>query len=214
MLILVKILVTMVAGTVTFLLTNITEQPKIWQITISVFVAGVVLVVQFLIDLAEQARRQTEAYREQAGKLTDLVGRISESATHLATAEGHLGRHSLTRLIEAAARLDQREELQQRFANRQFSELSALLEGLRSGRAEHEGEDPDWLLGLTDIATTSITATSMTSFAKHQGYVDEGDFWASDLGLRYLDRQRRAIERKVRIRRLFLLAEDVIDQDK
>jgi len=45
----------------------------------------------------------------------------------------------------------------------------------------------------------------MTTFDTPRGYVDEGQFWGSDLGQRYLDSQHRAIDRGVRIRRLFLL---------
>src|SRR5689334_22248998 len=43
--ILIKIMVTSIAGGLTYFLTNSTKQPEIWQLTMSVFVAGVVLVV-------------------------------------------------------------------------------------------------------------------------------------------------------------------------
>ncbi|XVV09373.1 hypothetical protein ACQP2X_31580 [Actinoplanes sp. CA-131856] len=213
--ILIKIVVTSIAGGVAYLLTNITKQPEVWQITMSVFVAGVVLVVQFLIDVADQSRQLAEAIRvdgaKQSEELVRSVADISAAATHLAMAEALIGRDSLVRLVESAGRMNPREELQLRFARRQIDDVANLIDGLRSGRAEHEGEDPDWLLGLTETANTSIDATSMTSFDKHRGFVDEGEFWESDLGLRYLDRQRKALERKVRIRRLFLLTEDATD---
>ncbi len=215
--ILIKIVVTSIAGGLTYLLTNVTEQPEVWQITMSVFAAGVVLVVQFLIEAAEQSRQLALAIRvdgaEQSRSLIESVQKISAAATHLATAEERLGGDSLIRLVESAGRVSPTEELQLRFVSRQVSDLANLLDGLRSGRAEHEGENPDWLLGLTETATISIDATSMTSFNRHQGFVDEGGFWASDLGLRYLDRQRKAIERNVRIRRLFLLTEDATDEE-
>lgn len=199
--ILIKIVVTAIAGGLTYLLTNATDQPQIWQLTMSIFVAGLILVVQFLIDSAEQSRQLLAEVRE-----------ISQAAAHLATAEGHLGRGSLTRLVESAGRMNPQEELQLRFARHQVDDLANLLEGLRSGRAEHEGEDPDWLLGLTQTAGQTIDATSLTSLDQHRGFVDEGGFWASDLGMRYLDLQRKAIERGVTIRRLFLLTEDTIDE--
>ena len=201
--ILIKIVVTAVAGGLAYLLTNTTNEPVIWQLTMSVFVGGVALVVQFLIDVAEQSRRTA-----------DLVRKMNEAATLLAESDGVLGRDSLSRLVRAAGGISGREDLQLRFADRQVVDLANLFDGLQSGRAEHEGEDPDWLLGLTETASISIDATSMTSFDKYRGFVDEGQFWASDLGLRYLDRQRKAIERKVRIRRLFLLAEDATDADR
>jgi len=200
---LIKIVVTAIAGGLTYLLTNATHQPQIWQLTMSIFVAGLILVVQYLIESAELSRRVLEE-----------VHAISRAAAHLATADGHLGRGTLTRLVEAAGRLNPLEELQLRFARQQVDGLANLLEGLRSGRAEHEGEDPNWLLGLTETALTSIDATSLTSFDRHRGFVDEGDFWASDLGLRYLDLQRKAIGRGVTVRRLFLLTEDATDEEQ
>ena len=201
--ILIKIVVTAIAGGLTYLLTIATDQPQIWQLTMSIFVAGIILVVQFLIESAEQSRQLLAEVRD-----------ISQAAAQLATAEGHLGRGSLTRLVEGAGRMNPLEELQLRFARHQVDDLANLLEGLRSGRAEHEGEDPDWLLGLTQTAATSIDATSLTSFDRHRGFVDEGDFWASDLGLRYLDLQRKAIDRGVTVRRLFLLTEDALDEEQ
>ena len=93
--ILIKIVVTAIAGGLTYLITNATHQPQIWQLTMSIFVAGLILVVQFLIESAEQNRH-----------LLDEVRGISRAAAQLATAEGHLGRGSLTRLVESAGRLN------------------------------------------------------------------------------------------------------------
>ena len=204
--ILLKIVVTVIAGGLTYLLTNATNQPQVWQLTMSVFAGGVVLVVQFLIDLADEASRSTQ-----------LIRRMNEAATTLAETEKVLGTDSLTRLAKATGALDQRDELQLRFAQQQVDELTELFEGLRSGRAAHEGENPDWLLGLTDTAKVSIDATSLTSFdrtGKFKGFVDEGQFWDGELGQRYLLRQLAAIERKVRIRRLFLLVDGEPDADQ
>ncbi|MCO8271324.1 hypothetical protein M1L60_12040 [Actinoplanes sp. TRM 88003] len=217
--ILIKIMVTSIAGGLTYVLTNTTKQPEIWQLTMSVFVAGIVLVVQFLIDSSEQARKLASAIGEDVTKgtgssLTDKVQSISEAATHLARVEDLLGRDSIVRLVESAGRLKQGEDFLLRFTDSQIEGLASLLEGLRSGRADHEGENPDWLLALTDAATISIDATSMTSFDKTHGFVDEGEFWSSELGLRYLDRQREAVERNVRIRRLFLLTDEANDPEE
>jgi hypothetical protein len=198
--ILIKIMVTAIAGGLTYLLTNATEQPEIWQLTMSIFVGCVVLVVQFLIESAANARR-----------LSAKVDMVSHAATHLAAADEHLDSSDLTQLVLAASRIDRREDLQIRFASHQIKSLVELFNGFVSGRADHEGEDPDWLLGLTDTAAISIDATSMTSFDRAGRFVDGGEFWASDLGLRYLDRQRRAIERNVHVRRLFLLSEKATD---
>jgi hypothetical protein len=201
--IIIKIVVTAVAGGLTYLLTNTTGQPDIWQLTMSVFVGGVVLVVQFLIDAAEQSRRTA-----------DLVREMNEAATLLAEAEGVLGSDSLTRLVKAAGGIERREDFQLRFAEQQVKDMTTLFRGLKAERASHDGENPDWLLGLTSIASQTIDATSLTSFGKYQGYVDEGEFWDSELGRRYLIRQRAAVERNVRIRRLFVLTDAIVDQDK
>jgi hypothetical protein len=200
---LTKIVITLVAGGLTFLLTNTTDQPRIWQLTMSIFVGGVVVVVQFLIDVAEQSRNIAEDVRQ-----------INGAATMLAEAEGVLGGDSLTRLVKAARDIERREDLQLRFADQQIRDLTNLFEGLKAQRASHAGENPDWLLGLTELASTSIDATSLTSFSKLQGYVDEGAFWESELGRRYLARQRMAIERGVRIRRLFVLTDSNVDQHR
>ncbi|MBM2623073.1 hypothetical protein JIG36_46995 [Actinoplanes sp. LDG1-06] len=212
--ILIKTVLTGIAGALTWFLVNLTDQPAIWQITMAVFVAGVVLVVQFLIEAAEQSRRLVSAVRDTSADQVRTVRTINAAATHLADAAGNGGQENIVRLVGAAGRMDSKQDLQLRFAEHQVAGLVTLLEGLHAGRAEHEGENPDWLLGLTDTAAISIDATSITSFDRHRGFVDEGEFWVSDLGLRYLDRQRKAIERNVRIRRLFLLTEDATDVDQ
>lgn len=190
-----KILLTVIAGGLTYLLTNSTGQPEIWQLTMSIFVGGVVLVIQILVDTAELVRRTA-----------DGVAELDAANTLLAQGDATLGGHNLRRLVEAASQLDRREEAQLRFADLQVRRLTELIEGLRTGRAEYDGGDRDWLLGLTETAATTIDATSMTSFGRFRGFVDEGQFWSSELGRRYLEAQRRAIERGVQIRRVFLIS--------
>jgi hypothetical protein len=217
----IKILVTAIAGGFTYLLTNLTGQPEIWQLTMSVFVAGVVLVVQVLLendsrvlDLkghltahAERVEGNLAAHRGQVEEKVDTrFQAISEATALYARVEATTLRPDLmTRLVTAGANLDPGDDLLQRFADHQITRAAELLEGLKNGWVVYEGEDRDWLLGLTACVTDSIEATSMTTFDKPRGYVDEGQFWASDLGQRYLDSQHRAIERGVQIRRLFLL---------
>lgn len=221
----IKILVTVIAGGLTYLLTNATGQPEIWQLTMSVFVGGIVLVAQVLIDsdtrvlelAAQQAQHvlRTEEILERRfaaiNEATALYGRIEAAA---------LRDDEMTRLVTSAARVSATSganpgnELLHRFVNFEINRLSQLFDGLQSGWAFYEGEDRDWLLDLTACATKSIDATSMNTFDTPKGYVDEGQFWASDLGQRYLARQRRAIdERGVRIRRLFLLDDTAAENE-
>lgn len=195
-----KILTTAVAGGFTYLLTELTGQPEIWQLTMTVFVGGVTLVVQFLIEAADQSRRTTE-----------VVARMNNATALFARADEHVSR-SVAALAETAARLEHGDDLRTRFATHETGRLTRLYDGLRRGSAEYEGEDRDWLLGLTETATTSIDATSIASFVTGRVFVDE-ELWGSDLGLRYLARQQQAIGRGVRVRRLFLLDEGVDGSD-
>jgi len=206
----IKILVTLMAGGLTYLLTIFAGQPLIWRLTMSVFVAGVVLIVQLLretdtriLDLKSQLT--AHAVRVE-GKVDDRFAAVNEATALYGRVEATALRpDQMTRLVTAAASLDPADDLQRRFADREITRAAELFEGLRNGWAIYEGEDRDWLLGLTACVTESIDATSMTTFDTPRGYVDEGQFWGSDLGQRYLDSQHRAIDRGVRIRRLFLL---------
>ncbi|MEV6600883.1 hypothetical protein AB0M36_29160 [Actinoplanes sp. NPDC051346] len=207
----VKILVTAVAGGLTYLLTNATNQPEIWQLTMSVFVGGIVLVTQVLIEydlavidlkatMTEHSQRTEDVVDRrfaQVSEATALYGRVEATA---------LREDQITRLVCSAASIRADDHLLRRFADYEINRLARLFDGLESGWAFYEGEDRDWLLDLTACVEETIDATSMTSFDTPKGFVDEGQFWASDLGQRYLAQQRRAInDRGVRVRRLFVL---------
>lgn len=237
-----KILVTAIAGGLTYLLTNATGQPEIWQLTMSIFVGGIVLVVQVLIDTdsrvhalesdleAHAARvegkvdsRFVEVRDNVDGRFVEVRDKVDGRFAAVNEATALYGRVEatalrpdlMTRVVTAAANLDPADDLQRRFADHEIKRMAELFEGLKSGWAMYEGEDRDWLLGLTACVTDSIDATSMTTFDTPRGYVDEGQFWGSDLGQRYLDSQHRAIDRGVRIRRLFLLDDGAAaDKDK
>ena len=213
-----KILVTAIAGGLTYLLTNATGQPEIWQLTMSVFVGGIVLVVQVLIDHDTSVTALAVSQREHAATVQSVVDRrfaqVSEATGLFSRLEAsRLREDEMIRLVRSASAIDPEDVVLRRFADHEIRRLAQLFDGLQNGWAFYEGEDRDWLLGLTACAQKTIDATSMTSFDAPKGYVDEGQFWASDLGQRYLARQRRAItERGVKIRRLFLL-DDTSAQD-
>ena len=200
-----KILITVIAGGVTYLLTKATDNPEIWQLTMTVFVAGIVLVVQILVETAEQVRRSAEKGAEDLRRNADLTASLNEASKILASAESKLGGDGVQRVVLAAERLDRDQPAQLRFANHLITNLADLLECMKSGRAEYQGDDRDWLLGLAATVESSIDATSMTSFLGPRGFVDEGQFWSSDLGRRYLRLQQKAIARGVRVRRVFVI---------
>jgi hypothetical protein len=191
-----KVLFTILAGAFVYLLTNVTRQPPVWQLTMSIFVGGIVLVVQILIETAEESRRTAR-----------IVVQMDEVAALFTRTDEELGR-SIAQFVRTATRIDGTPGLRLRFANLQIRRMTTLFDGLERGSVEYEGEDRDWLLGLTETAMETIDAISTASFRKGRTFVDEEDLWTSDLGMRYLTGQRKAVDRGVKIRRLFLLDED------
>jgi hypothetical protein len=118
--------------------------------------------------------------------VAQLLFEAAEASRHLELArQATMSRRDVTRLVAAGGVPD--------------APGRRLLDGVRAERG-----DADWLLGLTETATTGIDAVTMASFG-------EGAFFASDLGRQYLERQRDAIARNVRVRRLFLLTERTPD---
>ena len=80
-------------------------------------------------------------------------------------------------------------------------------------RSAYDGEDRDWLLGLTREAEISIDAISLSTVDAGVHGLD-GGLWTSDLGIRYLELQREAIARKVRIRRIFVFENEEMARDE
>lgn len=175
-----KLTVTAASGVLAYWLTDALDQARPWRLTMSVFAAGVVLIVVVMADVAERTRAASA-----------LVASASSATTLLTLAEGTLGGDSLTHLIEAAAHIDRRQPGQLRFADRQVRRLTGLLEGLSAGRAEHRG-DLDWRAGLLESALASVDVAGMVS----TGLAPEED----------LDGALQAIKRGVRIRRVFLIS--------
>ena len=70
-----RILITAIAGGLTYVLTNATGQPEIWQLTMSVFVGGIVLVVQVLIDYDNRMLQFAAAQATHARRTEEIVDR-------------------------------------------------------------------------------------------------------------------------------------------
>ncbi len=81
------------------------------------------------------------------------------------------------------------------------------------GEITYDGEDRDWLLGLTREAERSVDAISLSTVDSGMRGFD-GGLWTSDLGTRYLEFQREAIARNVRIRRIFVLENEDLARDE
>ncbi|GAB3816443.1 hypothetical protein [Micromonospora zhanjiangensis] len=236
-----KILTSVASFTVTFAVSALLpdgQRPEVvWNIGVSLFVAGVVFVAQYLFDVErrlatldqnverrlaaleqhfDEFRRRTgtdlsryaEATREQ---LTDGFSKI-----HLATELFGLREASqlkpdemteITKLVRNRTKItSDATELVQDFAQNEITRLAEYLKQIGDGSdLTYEGEDRDWLLGLTKVARTSIQATSLSSVDAGGKSFIAGGLWRTDLGQRYLDLQREAIKRKVTVQRLFII---------
>jgi hypothetical protein len=142
-----------------------------------------------------------------------LQDRSSDSGELIA--RSGLGTAQLTEFLQAAAGTgDTVSPLLQRLARRQVASLAMFLRQLPGGAdIVYDGEDRDWLLGLTAEAQRSINAISIATTSPGGPSLDSG-LWVSDLGARYLDRQREAVGRGVTIRRILVFENQEIARDE
>ena len=169
---------------------------------------GVVLII-FIVDteirLSAVAERVTSGFT-QIGRLAELSAMMERSS---------LGPTLLTDFVETASQVDGRvNPLLQRLARREVERVTDFVRQLPvGGGIAYDGEDRDWLLGLAREAEHSINAISLSTVdAGMRGF--DGGLWTSDLGHRYLELQREAITRKVRIRRIFLFENEELARDE
>lgn len=95
-----------------------------------------------------------------------------------------------------------------RLARREIERVTSFMRQLPLGREiTYDGEDREWLLGLTQEVQHSIEAISLpTVDSAPRGF--DGGLWTSDLGVRYLELQRQAIDRGTSIRRIFAFEDE------
>ncbi|MFD8805865.1 hypothetical protein [Streptomyces sp. NPDC059597] len=187
-----KLLVTVVAGGVVYVLTTVLAPTAedVWQLVLSVLCGGAVLIVQFMVTFAHQLNdlkssvdkrfvdigRATKLFNEVEKLRGDAVPRLAESAT-LVVSTGP--------------------EILHDFAHEEINRLALQMDDLTNLTAECPGENHDWLLSLTKCAQRSIDAISTS--------VDQ-NFWSTEPAGRYLEAQREAIEaRGIKVRRLFVV---------
>lgn len=149
---------------------------------ISVFVGGVVLVVELLLGVEQQMH----AINREAG----LYGMIKASDFNAEEIRTFVDNLAPIRRTKPPLIIN--------FATAEINRLSGSLEELgRHADLTYDGEDRDWLLSLTQAASKSIWATS-------RGHVDKA-LWGSEFGQRYLEAQKEAIKRGVEVRRIFIV---------
>ncbi|MFI1928044.1 hypothetical protein [Streptomyces sp. NPDC020377] len=193
-----KTLLSVFVGGATYALTVTLDQPAIWKLTASVFLAGAALIIQYMADFdrrlvsvtesREQELRVLSRLDEQLASVADLVGPVERPTSNSAGSIAHLMRR-------AAAVDFGGPEVVEGFVRREVSNLAVLVGGLSQRNVVLAGEDHDWIVSLTQSATRSIDAIS-----SHQ----DRAYWDSELGRRYLHAQLEAITvREVGIRRIF-----------
>jgi hypothetical protein len=201
-----KMLLTLATGGGAYVVTNVAQQPQIWAVFLSVFIGGVTLVVQFLIDFENRLEAVEKGQIAHAATIERMVRKgfseINEATELFGLVEASALRNDVvTQLVRHATRIDTSAELVHSFAQLEITRMSEFLKALsEKSDITCEGEDSDWLLRLTQAASASIDAVSMTT----PDGVDE-EFWTSELGRRYLEAQRDALRRGVAIRRVFIL---------
>jgi hypothetical protein len=176
---------------------------------LAAIVAFAVALALFIVDtqarLAAVADRVTGGFA-QTGRLAELAATMERSS---------LGQPLLAEFLRAAGQVDGRTNpLLQRVARREVERLTAFVRQLQAAaEVSYDGEDRDWLLGLTQEAESSIDAISLSTVDAGVLGLD-GGLWTSDLGIRYLDEQHEAIARGVRIRRIFVLENEALAHDE
>lgn len=207
-----KVLVSLLVGGFVYGLTELTGQPQIWNLTMSIFLGGATLIVQVLMTFDNRLAGVETASNRHMSRVESMVqsgfSKINEVTELFSLVEASaLQTDKITQLVRHATMIDpSAPPLVLRFAQDEIGRFSDFLRDIsESGNVLYEGEDRDWLLALARNAGKTIDATSLTTVdALGRGYVDDG-FWTSDFGQRYLATQREAIERGVKIRRLFVL---------
>lgn len=197
-----RTLSTCAAAALAVLLGRATHQSPGTDLTVAVAAAGITLIVEFLVSFERRLvglEGELDRHTTQMGRLVATsFAQISEATKLFARVDGsRLRADAVTQLVRHATEIGaDGPEIVHAFAQNEFERLSNLLRGLQGGEATYDGEDHDWLLNLCTSASATIDATSTA--------VDVG-FWRTELGLRYLAAQREAIERGVKVRRLFIL---------
>ncbi|WP_354641941.1 DUF6879 family protein [Kitasatospora camelliae] len=197
-----RILTSVVSGGVSYGLTQLTKQSNSTSLIVGTLVGGTVLMVGFLIGFERRLTGVEHALEEHTTEMQTLVGggfaRINEATELFGRVESsRLDTGEVTELVRSALEIGpDRPEIVHGFAQKEIRRLAVLMRELRTGEAAYDGEDRDWLLTLAGSANATIDATSTA--------VDVG-FWTSELGLRYLAAQREAIDRGVKVRRVFIL---------
>lgn len=207
--IIVKVGFPLVIGAITLIAAHIGGMQVGNSLVLAAIVGFAVALVLFIVDT--QIRLSAVGERATAG--LSQIGRLAELSAMME--RSRLGSALLEDFLETASQVDERvDPLLQRLARHEIERVTSFVRQLPVGsEIGYNGEDRDWLLGLTREAERSINAVSLSTVdAGMRGF--DGGLWTSDLGQRYLELQLEAIARKVRIRRIFVFERDDLARDE
>ena len=207
-----KAITTLCVGGGTFLISQAFNQNISESLLLSVFVGGVTFVVQLLVDFDKRLEALEAGQSRHLATVEALIetmfARISEATELFGRVESSPIRIELVKqLVHHAANLDpSADQLLHLFAHSELTRATDFMKALsQRGEITYDGEDRDWLLALTRNAQATIDATSFMAVDASGQSFNDGGLWASDLGQRYLDEQQKALDRRVTIRRIFIL---------
>lgn len=167
------------------------------------------LIVSLIVGTAWWLMQQLLSFRSH---IDERLDRVSEAAeTYEAIAKSAVDTELSLQMLRKVSKVDRGHPgLLSSLFDEILREVSSAAENLTSTSGNHvlEGEDERYLLMLTRATTASIMAVSEPSIDG----AGEATFWDGDLGRRYLQAQRDAIERdainggNVQIRRVFIVS--------
>jgi hypothetical protein len=207
--IILKVGFPLLAGLVTLVAADLGGMQVRYTLELAAIVAFGVAIILFIVDtevrLSAVGERVTTGFA-RTGRLAELSVKIERSG---------LGPMLLAEFLDTASQVDERANpLLQRVARREIERVTAFVRQFQvGGEIAYDGEDRDWILGLTLEAQTSIDAISLSTVDAGAFGLD-GGLWTRDLGIRYLDAQRKAIDRKVRIRRIFVVEQEAMAREE
>jgi hypothetical protein len=207
--IILKIGFPLLIGLITLVAADVGRMPGRNSLALAAVVAFGSALVLFIVDTEVRLSAVDVRMAEGFAK----IGKSASSASM--TDRSILDVALLTDLLHTASQSDERvNPLLQRLARREMEQVASFVRQLPAGaEITYEGEDRDWLLGLTREAERSIDAISLSTVDAGVRGLD-GGLWTSDLGIRYVELQHQAIARKVRIRRVFVFEDAEMGRDE
>ena len=196
-------------GLITLVVSDIGGMQVANSLELAAVVAFGIALVLFIVDTeirVSAVGERVSASFMQIDRLAELFALMERSS---------LGPALLADFLETASEVDGRvNPLLQRLARREVERVTEFVRQLPvGGGIAYDGEDRDLLLGLAREAEHSIDAISLSTVdVGMRGF--DGGLWTSDLGHRYLQLQREAITRKVRVRRIFLFENEDLARDE